>query len=118
METETYTDVEVELQIGFDEIEALIQDGEILAHPDDAPDLGIIYDQHERARFVVPEYQESSEAEPFVLSERDLIDVINGEPAEWTDGHPADVDVIMYFEADRDDGDGPQLGPSDLERWS
>lgn len=117
METETtYSNVTVEIEIGFSDLEALIRDGEILAHPDNAPDLGIIYDQHERAASIVPEYEDAPNAEPFALTQRDLIDLLNGVPAEWCDTHPADVDVILYYEAERDDGAGPQLGPGDLIR--
>jgi len=111
MQTETtYTDVEVDITIGFDELEALIRDGEILAHPDNAPQYGIVYDQHPRAESVVESYIEEENAEPLLLSQRDLIEVLNGEDAEWDHEHPEE-NVILRYEADRIDGDLPAFGP-------
>jgi hypothetical protein len=113
METETtYSNVVVDITIGFAELEALIRDGEILAHPDDAPALGIIYDQRNAARTLVEQYEEEPDAQPLALSQRDLIDLLNGEPAEWDENHPADIEVTLEYEAERDDGEGPTLGPT------
>ena len=116
MQTETtYTGVEVSITIGFDELEALIRDGEVLAHPEDAPNIGIIYDQRSGANSLVNQYDESEGVEPVILSQRDLIEVLNGETAEWDDHHPADIDIRLEYEAERLDGAGPTL--TGLDMW-
>jgi hypothetical protein len=113
METETtYSNVVVDITIDFADLEALIRDGEILAHPDEGPALGIIYDQRSGAGVLVEQYEEEPDAWPLVLSQRDLIDLLNGEPAEWHDHHPADIDATLEYEAERDEGEGPTLASS------
>jgi len=115
METETIqNDVEVEITIDFSEIQALIEDGELLAHPTNAPMFAIIYDQHDRAPMLVSEYQDTEDALQLVLSEQDLAEVIEGNNAEWDGWYPEGYEVTLAAELNPIDLAGPQLTHGDI----
>lgn len=112
----TCTDIEVDITIDFDDLEALIRDGALLAYPENGPALGFVYDQHRLATSLIPEYENADGEVPLAVSEQVLIKLLNGYEVEWSHWHPEDVDVTLRYEDDPENGDGPQLGPEDLER--